>query len=42
MKVTETRLDTLIDNLNTLIVKMICSPARSVKPWCGPWRPSAP
>jgi hypothetical protein len=42
MKVTETRLDTLIDNLNTLICEDDLLPARSVKPWCGPWRPSAP
>jgi hypothetical protein len=42
MKVTETRLDTLIDNLNTLICEDDPAHARSVKPWCGPWRPSAP
>ncbi len=42
MKVTEPGLNTLIDNLNTLICEDSCSRARSVKPWCGPWRPSAP
>ena len=41
MKVTETRLDTLIDNLNTLICEDdLLTRERETR--CGPWRPSAP
>lgn len=42
MKVTEPGLNTLIDNLNTLICEDSSLTRQSVKPWCGPWRPSAP
>lgn len=39
MKVTEIRLATLIDNLNTLICEEDLLTPRSVKPWCWPSAP---
>jgi hypothetical protein len=41
MKVTENRLDTLIDNLNTLICEDSLLTRRS-ETCAGPWPPSAP
>jgi hypothetical protein len=41
MKVTENRLDTLIDNLNTLICEDSLL-TRQERNLCWPWPPSAP
>jgi hypothetical protein len=42
MKVTENRLDTLIDNLNTLICEDSLLTRQERETCAGPWPPSAP